>query len=117
MYIITDYESILYLHARNLHAKNRLDFIDVGRIVDAIAAALNLRDNRDVHITFLREFLLREFLIASRLADSIAGGLGDILRLFGDVVGGGCGGGRGSGRRRGRGRECGADSSGAILTQ
>ena len=87
----------------------------MGRIVDAITAALNLRDDGDVHITFLREFLLGEFLIASRLADSIAGGFGDILRLFGDVVGGG--GGRRSGRGRGRGRECGADSSGAILTQ
>jgi hypothetical protein len=89
MYIITDYESILYLRARNLDAENRLDFVDVGRIVDAIAAALNLRDDGDVHITFLREFLLREFLIASRLADGITGGLGDILRLFGCVVGGG----------------------------
>ena len=114
MYIIIYYESILYLRARNLDAENRLDFIDVGRIVDAIAAALNLRDDGDVHITFLREFLLGEFLIASRLADGIAGGFGDILRLFGDVVGGGCG---GRGRRSGRGRECGADSSGAILTQ
>ena len=107
------------LRARNLHAENRLDFIHVGRIVDAIAAALNLRDNRHVHITFLREFLLGEFLIASRLADGVAGGFGDILRLFGDVVGGGCGG-RGSGRGRGRGGERGergADSSGAILTQ
>jgi hypothetical protein len=92
MYIITDYESILYLRARNLDAENRLDFIDVGRIVDAIAAALNLRDDGDVHITFLREFLLREFLVASRLADGITGGLGDILRLFGCVVGGGGGG-------------------------
>ena len=64
----------------------------MGRIVDAIAAALNLRDDGYVHITFLREFLLREFLIASRLADGIAGGFGDILRLFGDVVGGGGGG-------------------------
>jgi hypothetical protein len=89
MYIITDYESILYLRARNLDAENRLDFVDVGRIVDAIAAALNLRDDGDVHITFLREFLLREFLIASRLADGITGGFGDILRLFGCVVGGG----------------------------
>ena len=83
------------LRARNLDAENRLDFIDVGRIVDAITAALNLRDDGDVHITFLREFLLGEFLIASRLADGIAGGFGDILRLFGDVVGGGCGGGGG----------------------
>ena len=91
MYIIIYYESILYLRPRNLHTENRLDFIHVGRIVYAIAAALNLRDNRDVHITFLREFLLGEFLVASRLADSIAGGFGDILRLFGDVVGGGCG--------------------------
>jgi len=113
--IIIYYSSILYLRARDFHAENRLDFIHVGRVVDAIAAALNLRDNRDVHITFLREFLLGEFLIASRLADGVAGGFGDILRLFGDVVGGGCGG--RCGRGRGRGRECGADSSGAILTQ
>lgn len=115
MYIITDYESILYLHARNLDAENRLDFVDVGRIVDTIAAALNLRDNRDVHITFLREFLLCEFLVASRLADGVAGGLGDVFRFFGCVVGGG--GGRGRGIIRRRGRECDADSSGAILTQ
>ena len=46
----------------------------MGRVVDAIAAALYLRDDGDVHITFLREFLLREFLIASRLADGVAGG-------------------------------------------
>ena len=92
MYIIIYYESILYLRARNLDAEHRLDFIDVGRIVDAIAAALNLRDNRDVHITFLREFLLREFLIASRLADGITGGFDDILRLLRGVVGGGGGG-------------------------
>ena len=94
-------ESIIHLRARNLHAENRLDFIHMGRIINAIAAALNLRDNRDVHITFLREFLLGEFLVASRLADSIAGGFGDILRLFGDVVGGG---GAGGGGGRGRGR-------------
>jgi len=90
------YESILYLRARDFHAKYRLDFIDVGRVVDAIAAALNLRDDGDVHITFLREFLLGEFLIASRLADGIAGGFGDILRLLRGVVGGGRGS-RGSG--------------------
>ena len=93
MYIITDYESILYLRARNLDAKNRLDFIDVGRIVDAIAAALNLCDNGDVHITFLREFLLREVLVESRLADGITGGFGGILCLLRGVVGGGGGGG------------------------
>ena len=87
----------------------------MGRVVDAIAAALYLRDDGDVHITFLREFLLGEFLIASRLADSIAGGFGDILRLFGDVVGGGCGGGGGGGGGGGRGR--GRGGGGAILTQ
>ena len=95
MYVIIYYGSILYLRARDFRAENRLDFIDVGRVVDAITAALNLRDDGDVHITFLREFLLGEFLIASRLADGIAGGFGDILRLFGDVVGGGRGGGGG----------------------
>ena len=100
--IIIYYSSILYLRARDFHAENRLDFIHVGRIVDAIAAALNLRDDGYVHITFLREFLLGEFLIASRLADGVAGGFGDILRLFGDVVGGGCGGGGGRGSGRGR---------------
>lgn len=45
MYVIVYYESILYLRARNLHTENRLDFIHVGRIVDAIAAALYLRDD------------------------------------------------------------------------
>jgi len=85
-------ESILHLRAWNLDAENRLDFIDVGRVVDAIAAAFNLRDNGDVHITFLREFLLREFLIASRLADGVAGGLGDVFCLLRGVVGGGGGG-------------------------
>ena len=87
-------ESILHLRARNLDADNRLDFIDVGRIVDTIAAALNLRDDGYVHITFLRELLLREFLVASRLADGIAGGFRDIFRFLCDVVGGGGGGGR-----------------------
>ena len=82
----------IHLRARYLDAENRLYFIDVTRIVDTIAAALNLRDDGDVHITFLREFLLREFLVASRLADGITGGFGDILRLFGCVVGGGGGG-------------------------
>ena len=73
----------------------------MGRVVDAIAAALNLRDDGYVHITFLREFLLREFLVASRLADGIAGDFRDVFRLFGDVVGG-CGGGRCHDGGRGR---------------
>jgi hypothetical protein len=103
-------ESIFNLRPRDLYSENRLDFIDVGRIVYTIAAALNLRNDGYVHITFLRELLLREFLIASRLADGIAGGFRDIFRLFGDVVGGG---GCGCGCGRGRG----ANSSGAILTQ
>lgn len=86
------------LCARNLYTENRLDFIHVGRIINAIATALNLRDDRDVHITFLREFLLGEFLVASRLADGIAGGFGDVFRLLRGVVGGGGGGdGGGSG--------------------
>ena len=86
------------LRPRNLHPENRLNFIHVGRIVHAISAALNLRDNRDVHITFLREFFLGEFLVTSRLADSITGGFGDILRFLRGVIRGtGTGtGGRGS---------------------
>ena len=105
-------ESIFNLRPRDLYAENRLDFIDVGRIVYTIAAALNLRNDGYVHITFLCEFLLREFLIASRLAYGIAGDFRDIFRLFWDVVGGG-GGGCGCGCGCGRG----ANSSGAILTQ
>lgn len=74
------------LRPRNFHPENRLNFIDVGRIVDAIATALNLRDNRDIHITFLCEFFLGEFLLTSRLADGITGGLGDILRFLRGIV-------------------------------
>ena len=55
-------------------------------IVDTVASTFNLRDNRDVHIAFLREFFLGEFLVTSRLADTIAGGLGDILGLFREVI-------------------------------
>ena len=74
------------LRPRDFYSKNRLDFIHVRCIVDTVASAFNLRDNRDVHIAFLREFFLGEFLVASRLADSIAGGLGDILGLFREVI-------------------------------
>ena len=81
------------LCARNLYTENRLDFIHVGRIINAIATALNLRDNRDIHITFLCEFFLGEFLLTPRLADGITGGFGDILCLLRGVVGGGGGGG------------------------
>ena len=74
------------LRPRDFYTKNRLDFIHVRCIVDTIASAFNLRDDGDVHIAFLREFFLGEFLIASRLADSIAGCLGDILGLFREVI-------------------------------
>ena len=97
----------IHLRARYLDAENRLDFIDVTRIVDTIAAALNLRDDGDVHITFLREFLLREFLVASRLADGVASDFGDVFRLLHSVFGssgsgddGGCGILKGGSRRR-----------------
>ncbi len=91
MYVIIYYSSILYLRPRNFHPENRLNFIHVGRIVDAIATALNLRDNRDIHITFLCEFFLGEFLLTPRLADGITGGFGDILRLLRGIVRGGGG--------------------------
>ena len=74
------------LRAWDFYSKNRLDFIHVRCIVDTVASTFNLRDDGDVHIAFLREFFLGEFLVASRLADSIAGGLGDILGLFSEVI-------------------------------
>ena len=74
------------LRAWYFYSKNRLNFIHVRCIVDTIASAFNLRDDGDVHIAFLREFFLGEFLVASRLADSVAGGLGYILGLFREVI-------------------------------
>jgi hypothetical protein len=78
----------------DFYSKNRLDFIHVRCIVDTVASTFNLRDDGDVHIAFLREFFLGEFLVASRLADGVAGGLGDVLGLFRGIVGvaGRCGG-------------------------
>jgi hypothetical protein len=74
------------LRAWDFYSKNRLDFIHVRCIVDTIASTFNLCDNGNVHIAFLREFFLGEFLVASRLADSIAGGFRDILGLFREVI-------------------------------
>ena len=74
------------LRAWDFYSKNRLDFIHMRSVIDTITSAFNLRDDGDVHIAFLREFFLGEFLVASRLADSVAGGLGDILGLFREVI-------------------------------
>jgi len=52
------------------------------RIIHTIPAAFNLGDNTHVHITFLREFFLGEFLFATRSSDSVACGFGDVFRLF-----------------------------------
>ena len=89
------------LRAWDFYSKNRLDFIHVRCIVDTVASTFNLCDDGDVHIAFLREFFLGEFLVASRLADSIAGGLGDILGLFREVICAATGIGTGSGHNGG----------------
>jgi hypothetical protein len=74
------------LRAWDFYSKNRLDFIHVRCIVDTIASTFNLRDDGDVHIAFLREFFLGEFLVASRLADSVACCFRDVLGLFREVI-------------------------------
>ena len=56
------------------------------RVVYAIAAAFDLRDNGNVHIAFLREFLLGEFLFTSRGSYGVAGDLRDILGLFHVII-------------------------------
>ena len=82
------------LRPRDFYSKNRLDFIHVRCIVDTVASTFNFRDDGDVHIAFLREFFLGEFLVASRLADSVACCFRDVLGLFRGIVGvaGRCGG-------------------------
>jgi len=75
------------LRPRDFYSKNRLDFIHMRRVIDTVTSAFNLRDDGNVHIAFLREFLLGEFLVASRLADSVACCFRDIFRLFRGIVG------------------------------
>ena len=50
------------------------------------STALDLCNNRHVHIALLREFLLSEFLFASRSSYGVAGDLRDVLGFFCIIV-------------------------------
>ena len=69
------------LRSGYFYSQNRLNFIDVGRIVNA-SASLNFGNDGYIHVTFLSKLFLGEFFLASRNAYRIRRYFSDVFCFF-----------------------------------